>query len=201
MDLLTGAMQILAVVVVVGGAAKLVSPGAFAATLGALGLPGGRLAARVAGVVEIGIGGTALVIGGRVPAAALAALYAAFAVVVVAARRRGAESCGCFGSVAAPPSAVHVVVNATSAAVALAAAAVGVEALPDVMADQPWAGVPYLLTVATGAWLIVVADTTGAQLVDEMAAVRRLGPTFRENAPGATVPARTVPRPTSTRQD
>jgi uncharacterized membrane protein YphA (DoxX/SURF4 family) len=201
MDLLTGAFQILAVVVIVGGAAKLVSPGAFRATLRSLGVPGGVVAARLAGVVEIGLGGAALVVGGRAWAAALAALYGVFTVVVVLARRTGAESCGCFGSVAAPPSSLHVVIDAASAVVAAAAAVVGVPSLVDVLADQPMAGAPYLVLVAVGAWLIVVADTTGAQLLDEMAAVRRLAPTFRDNAPGSRAPARTLPRPTSTRLD
>jgi uncharacterized membrane protein YphA (DoxX/SURF4 family) len=201
MDLLTGAFQILAVVVIVGGAAKLVSPGAFRATLRSLGVPGGVVAARLAGLVEIGLGGAALVLGGRAWAAALAALYGVFTIVVVVARRKGAESCGCFGSVAAPPSTLHVVIDAASTVVAAAAAIVGVPGLVDVLADQPLAGVPYLVLIAVGAWVIVVADTTGAQLLDEMAAVRRLGPTFRDNAPGARAPARTLPRPTSTRLD
>jgi hypothetical protein len=60
--------------------------------------------------------------------------------------------------------------------------------------------VPYLVTLATGVWLTVVLDTTGAQLIDQMSAVHRLGPTFRENARAATVPARTVPRQPGTRQ-
>jgi uncharacterized membrane protein YphA (DoxX/SURF4 family) len=201
MDLLTGALQILAVVVVVGGAAKLVMPAAFSETLRSLGVPGGAPLARLAGLVEIGLGAAALIVGGRAWAAALAALYAVFTVVVVLARRRGAESCGCFGSVAAPPSTLHVVIDAASAAVALAAAIVGVPGLTDVLADQPLAGVPYLALIAIGAWLLVVADTTGAQLLDEMAAVRRLGPTFRDNARGAGAPARTLARPNPTRQD
>ena len=65
------------------------------------------------------------ILGGRIAALVVAATYAVFTVVVVAARRAGAESCGCFGAVAAPPSTVHVVVNAASAVLALAAAVVG----------------------------------------------------------------------------
>lgn len=194
MDVVTGVFQILAVVVVVGGAAKLVTPAAFATTLRTLGLPGGTVAARLAGLVEVALGTAALVLGGTATAAALAALYVVFTLVVVQARRRGAESCGCFGQVAAPPSVVHVVVNAASALLAAAAAAVGVAGLADVLADQPLAGVPYLVTVATGAWLVVVLDTVGAQLVDEIAAVHRLGPVYRDQTRAATVPARTVPR-------
>jgi uncharacterized membrane protein YphA (DoxX/SURF4 family) len=192
MDLLTGAFQILAAVIAVGGLTKVAAPDPFATTLRALQLPGGRVAARVSGVAEVVIGVGAIVVGGRVAALVVAATYAVFALVVVAARRAGAESCGCFGAVAAPPSTVHVVVNTTSAAIALLAAVEGPLGLADVLAEQPLAGIPYLMTIAVGVWLTVVLDTTGAELVEEMAAVRRLGPTFRDNGHAATVPSRTV---------
>jgi hypothetical protein len=196
MDVLTGVFQILALVIAVGGVAKIVAPAAFATTLRSLRIPGGTTLARVSGLVEVALGVGAVLLGGRVAAALVAAAYAVFTVVVVAARRAGAASCGCFGAVAAPPSTLHVVVNGASAVLALLAAIAGPPALADVLADQPLAGIPYLVALATGAWLTVVADTTGAQLLDEMAAVRRLGPTFRDNARAATVPARTVPRRT-----
>jgi hypothetical protein len=199
MDLLTGVVQILAMVIAVGGVTKVVSPDAFAQTLRTLRLPGGRGLARVTGVAEIAIGAAAVWLGGSIAALAVAALYAAFAVAVIAARRAGAESCGCFGSVAAPPSTVHVVVNSVSAVLALAAAAVGTLGLPETLADQPLAGVPYLVMLAIGVWLTVTIDTTGAQLVDEMSAVHRLGPTFRENTRAATVPARNLVRPSRRR--
>ncbi|MEI2697252.1 MAG: hypothetical protein V9E94_02500 [Microthrixaceae bacterium] len=49
------------------------------------------------------------------------------------------------------------------------------------LADQPLAGVPYLVLLGVGVWLTVALDTVGAQLLDEMTAVRRLGPVLREN--------------------
>lgn len=194
MDLLNGAFQILALVIAAGGVAKVARPAAFAATLQSLKVPGGTTAARLSGVLEVGIGLGAVLVGGRVAALVVAATYAVFTLVVVAARRAGATSCGCFGAVAAPPSTVHVVVNATSAAIALMAAVDGPAALTEVLAEQPLAGIPYLMTIAVGVWLTVVIDTAGAQVIEEMSAVRRLGPTFRDNARAATVPARTVPR-------
>lgn len=194
MDLLNGVFQILALVIAAGGVAKLVAPDAFAATLRALRLPGGRAAARLSGVLEVVIGVGAVLVGGRFAALVVAATYSVFTLVVVAARRAGAESCGCFGAVAAPPSTVHVVVNATSAAIALLAVAEGPDGLGEVLAGQPLAGIPYLAAIAIGVWLTVVLDTTGAQVLEELAAVRRLGPTYRDNARAATVPARTVPR-------
>ena len=63
-------------------------------------------------------------------------------------RGRGRRpACGCgvlrlLGAVAAPRARCHVVVNAVSAVLALAAAVAGPAALADVLADQPLAGVP-----------------------------------------------------------
>ena len=48
--------------------------------------------------------------------------------------------------------------------------------------DIPMAGVPYLVALSLGTWMVVVLDTTGAELWDRMADVRRLGPTFRDNS-------------------
>ena len=182
MDVLVGALENVAIVVAVGGAAKLVAPDSFASTLRTLGLPGGRGAARLSGVAELVLGVAAVVVGGVLLALAIATLYVAFTGVVWVARRRGAVSCGCFGAADAPPGPVHVAVNAVSALVAGAAAITSPAGLTDVLADQPVAGVPYLVALALGTWMVVVLDTTGAELWDRMADVRRLGPTFRDNS-------------------
>jgi hypothetical protein len=187
MSVVTGAFQIVAVVIAVGGVAKIASPDGFSALLRTIGLPSGRLLARCSGVIEVALGVTATLAGGALAAGAVAAAYAVFAVAVIAARRSGAASCGCFGAVSAPPSIVHVVVNSVSAAIALVAVVAVPASLTDVLADQPLAGVPYLVAVAVGAWLVVVLDTTGAELLEQVAAVSALGPTFREHA--ATNPA------------
>ena len=192
MHVLTGAFQILASVIVVGGIAKIASPDGFASLLRTLGLPGRRWLSRTSGVAEVLLGCLALVYGGAVSAALIAAAYAVFTVVVVLARRSGASSCGCFGAVASPPSTVHVVVNATSALVALAAAFVGPLSLADSLTDQPLAAVPYVITIATAVWLVVVLDTTGALLVDRMGDVARLGPSFRAHSARDTPPSRTT---------
>lgn len=195
MDVLTAAFQVLAAVIVVGGLAKMASPDGFSSLLRTLGLPAGRGLSRASGVVEVVLGAAAIVLGGRAAALLVGLAYTAFAVVVVLARRSGAASCGCFGSVASPPSLVHVVVNAVSAAVAFAAAVVGPETLVDSLADQPLAAVPYLVTLATAVWLVVVIDTTGALVADRVTDVARLGPRFRDHgSAAATVPARTTHR-------
>jgi uncharacterized membrane protein YphA (DoxX/SURF4 family) len=193
MDVLTGVFQILASVIVVGGIAKIASPDGFASLLRTLGLPGPRWLSRTSGVAEVLLGCLALVVGGRISAVLVAAAYTVFTVVVVLARRSGAASCGCFGAVASPPSNVHVVVNAASALLALAAAVVGPLALTDSLSGQPLAAVPYLVTIATAVWLVVVLDTTGALLVDRMGDVARLGPSFRAHSARETPSRTTVP--------
>lgn len=174
-------------VLVVAGASKLAMPDQVAATLASLGLarrsprhaaggrPAGTVAARVVGAVEVAVGLGALVVGGPLLAVAVAAAYAAFAVVVVVARRKGLESCGCFGARSAPPSWVHVGVNVGSAAVALWAA---------VTAGGPLPAADGLATLGFGtavvvsglvlllATLVVVLDTTVADVVEATRALR-----------------------------
>ena len=90
---------------------------------------------------------------------------------MVVALRRDAPiaSCGCFGKVDTPPSVVHVVLDLLFAGVAAAAAFTGDVALPDVLRDQPLAGVPFLVLLAIGVYLVFLAFTA---LPKTMAAVR-----------------------------
>lgn len=186
MNVLTGAFHVVAVVIVVGGAAKVSSPDAFATLLSSLGLRRSPALARVVGVAEMAIGGSAVIVGGRPATAVVAALYVVFAVAVLLARRTGAPSCGCFGAASAPPSVVHAVVNLASAATAVAATVGGdVPHLSQVLSDQPLAAVPYVVTVATGAWLLVTIDTVGSAVADGVADVAALGPVFQENSTGS----------------
>src|SRR5690606_23112791 len=96
MDVLVGALHLVSVVILVGGAAKVDAREACAGLPPSLGLPHRRVRAQLAGVIEIVLGATALVVGGRWGAAAVAIAYGVFAVVVLLARRSGAASCGCF---------------------------------------------------------------------------------------------------------
>lgn len=125
------ALEVIRVAIVLGagllvpaGIAKLRDP---AAAVEALRWRGGRAhgLVRGIGVGELVLAAAVLVLGTRPLLAALAAVYAAFAVVALRQRRRGA-SCGCFGASTAPTSAVHVAFNAVLAAAAgLAASAAG----------------------------------------------------------------------------
>lgn len=142
-----------AVVLAVGGAAKLLAPHPTASALAALGLPSRRGVVLVMGAGEVAVGAWAATMGGRHAAAVVAAAYLAFAGFVVAARRSGAvASCGCFGQAETPPSLLHLVVNLVAAGVAAAAAVADVAGLGDQIGSGPLAGVPFVVLVATGVY-------------------------------------------------
>jgi hypothetical protein len=178
MSVLAGPFAIAAVLLAVGGALKAVRPRDTAQALVAVGvrfprvLPA-RTAVRIGGVVEAVVGVGALLVGGPVLAALVAVSYLAFAAFVAVALRRHApiSSCGCFGKVDTPPSVVHVVINLAAVAVATGAAVVGDVALPDVLRDQPLAGVPFVMLVVIGCSLVFLAFTS---LPKTMAAVREV---------------------------
>ena len=185
-------VELIAVVVALSGVTKLLSPRPFAELTATVGVPVGTVGARIAGLMEIALGVWVVATGSRIACAVLSVAYVVFALVVVAARRAGAPSCGCFGASAAPPSAVHVVVNLVSAAIAALAAATGdVEGIATTISDQPLAGVPFVLLLGTGAWLVISLDTVGAAVLDSTKELRTMGPVFRENA-AAPSPSRTT---------
>ena len=180
---LTVLVELIALVVAVSGATKVLAPRSFAELTTTVGVPVGTVGARIAGLIEIALGVWVLATGARLACAALALAYVVFSVVVVLARRVGAPSCGCFGASAAPPSTVHVAVNLVSASIAGAGAIAGdLDGIGTVVSDQPLAGVPFLLLLGTGAWLLVSLDTVGAAVLDATRELATMGPVFRENA-------------------
>lgn len=116
-------------VLVVSGASKLFDPAATESTLRQLGLPAPRFAGRALGVLEVlvGAGGLLAVPGPVAQATAVfvALFYACFALVVVAAHRRGMDDCGCLGVRSRAPSPGHALLNGALAAVAAASAVLG----------------------------------------------------------------------------
>ena len=138
-----------AVVLVAAGLAKLTRPASAADLLARLGLArlgnrARRSLVRLAGLAECALGSAALAVGNPDPepgyalifmptdrpwpfhgeadsvlAAAIGGLYAAFALVVLRARRLGAPSCGCLGRAGGPPSWRQAAVDLVFAAVAL----------------------------------------------------------------------------------
>jgi hypothetical protein len=147
-----------AALLVVAGAAKAVDPANTVGALRALGLPGSDGLVRAGAVAEAALGAAALVAGGPVWWALVAASYLAFAGFVVAALRAGTMvgTCGCFGHEDTPPHPVHVVLDAVLAGVALAAAVQGLAPLADV-ADDPGAGLVALVVAAVATWLLHAA--------------------------------------------
>ncbi len=103
----------------------------------------------------VGVGGLAW--GGAVPGWVAALLYAAFAAIVLAARRRGVASCGCFGERSGPPTRLHALVNLASAGVCLAAAVGSVPAVAD--ADLGTAALWVLPAVLIATAGVVVVQT------------------------------------------
>jgi hypothetical protein len=152
--------------------AKLLGPDATVPMLRALGLPASALLARLLGVVEVGVGVTAFLVGGPIPAAAVAVLFVVFTVAVLRLRAGGdAVSCGCFGRSSAPPTLVHVAVDAVAAVVAVVAAVFDAPGFLDVRTDLPAAGVPQLLLTALAVWLGVALLTV---LPEALVAARRV---------------------------
>jgi len=176
-SVLAGPFTIAAALLAFGGAHKALRPRDTAQALTAVGVrvPGvpAHILVRAGGAAEVVVGVGALVTGGAVFAALVAASYALFAGFVVVALRADTpiSSCGCFGKVDTPPSVVHVVVDVAFALVAVGAAVVGDVALPDVLADQPLLGIPFLFLVFIGVSLVFLAFTS---LPKTMAAVREV---------------------------
>ena len=154
MPALTIPALVAAALLIVAGAAKAADPANTVGALRALGLPGSDGLVRAGAVAEAALGAAALVAGGPVWWAAVAASYLAFAGFVVAALRAGTMvgTCGCFGHEDTPPHPVHVVLDAILAAVAVAAAAQGLAPLADA-ADHPGGGLLALAVAAGATWL------------------------------------------------
>jgi hypothetical protein len=111
----------------------------------------------------------------------VAVSYAVFAgfVVVIRLRHGAVSSCGCFGTPDTPATWLHAVINVFLAA---SSAALVVDEpggnIVTVLRSQPWHGLPLVLAVLVGTWLVVLAFSSLAQLtaVRRTLAVRAGGP-------------------------
>ena len=92
--------------------------------------------------------------------------YLLFAAFVLVALGRGLPigSCGCFGKVDTPPTPLHVVVDLGAVVAALGVALGDGTGLRTVLADQPLAGVPFLVLVLVGTYAAYNALTVVPQL-------------------------------------
>ncbi len=166
MTILDGAFWAVSLVLVASGATKLAEPTAFADALAGLGVGGPdgsssrRWTAVGVGLVEVGLGLNALVLGGAFVAALSALAYAAFTAVVLVARSRGMDSCGCFGARSGTPTVAHAAINAVSGLVCVAAVLAPPPAVSVGLGDLgAGAAVAAVLAVLVVAGAIIVADT------------------------------------------
>ena len=166
MEAVGAAYLIAAVLLGAAGAAKAVTPEPASTALARLQLYHRRWAVRLLGLVELAVAASAFILGGIVPATALAALYAAFAVVAASLVRSGsAVPCGCFGRVEMPTTSRHVAVNILAAVVGVAAASWPVEAIDQLFDAQKWLLGPFSVVVVVGAYGLFVwlKKPTGAR--------------------------------------
>lgn len=151
----TGPLVSVAVLLMAAGLIKLRRPGPTQRALVLAGLPTNTAVVRLLGSVELVVGGTAALAGGRglrgAAAAAAALLFAGFAVFLVAARRRGGPlaSCGCFGTPDTPVTATHLVLDGLASATAALGAVRGTPGLPAAVAAHP-AYAPALIVAVAG---------------------------------------------------
>lgn len=161
-----GPFLVAALLLTVAGALKAYDPATTAGALRRAGLRVPSGAVRVGGALEVVIGIAAVITGGPIAAGLVALSYLLFTAFVVVALTRHLPigSCGCFGKIDTPPSAIHVVLNLGAVVTATAVALGPGGGIGDVLADQELLGLPFLLFVATATYLAFVALTTLPQL-------------------------------------
>jgi hypothetical protein len=159
MDGLTGPALVAATLLALAGAQKLLDPTMTVGALRALGLPSAAAVVRAGSAVELALGVAAVAVGGAPLWWLVALSYVAFALVVIAALRRGTMigSCGCFGREDTPPHPVHVALNLVLAAVAVAAAVSLRGALADRLVARPGQGVVIVLLSVLSVFLLHAA--------------------------------------------
>ena len=164
MSALAGPLHLVALVLVISGAQKVIDPGPPTQAMRDAGVPmlprRGTWPGRALGVVEAATG--LAVITTPWPGASLwmGAFYLALAGFVVLLRRRDdTAGCGCFGASSAPPTRLHVIANLVAAAVAVAAPIAGMPDIVDVVAEGIGIAVPYGVLVVTGASLVLVGPS------------------------------------------
>ena len=148
-----------AVLLVVAGASKFLSPDSTVAAAGSGGLPAATWSIRLLAGVEVVVGIDALVFEGTVPAALVALSYVGFAAFLTRGLVRGdLDSCGCFANDRGRPTPLHVVVDLAFAGCAVAA---GLTSAPAslrsaISVDQGWA-TTLLVLVASGLGYVVLS--------------------------------------------
>jgi hypothetical protein len=168
----------------VAGAAKFLAPSGTVQALRAARLPASPLLVRLLGLTELAVGVATIVVGGWVLPAVVALFYAGFSGFVAMRLRAGdTAGCGCFGATTAPLTSGHLVYDVAAMVSAVLFVADPAPSLSNVLADQPWAGVPYLMIIALGVTLSVavltVLPSTRAAARPPAATPLRFGPVSR----------------------
>ncbi len=146
-----------ALLLVIAGIAKVFQPAPTAELLSLFGLPQLKAVVVGLGATEVAVGLLALVVGGPYFAAVVGVFYLGFCGVTAKAMLGGAASCGCFGQVNAPPSTVHLLGNASFAAVSFAA--MWSRTPLELMADAQLSGIVFVCAAGAIAGLALVAFT------------------------------------------
>lgn len=162
MSALAGLLHLVALVLVVSGAQKVVRPAPAAAAMVSAGVrvpP--RLHAAAGTALGVGEAATGLaVFAAPTPAAAawLGLAYLALAGFVLLLRRRDSGAgCGCFGAATTPPTHVHVALDLVAAVVAFTAATTDVPDIVEVVQEGAGVAVPYAVLLGVGAALVLLA--------------------------------------------
>jgi hypothetical protein len=133
---MAGPFLVACAVLIVAGAAKLMSPIATRHALATLGLAVPTTAVRAIGVAEVATGGVAALVGGWIPVL-VGAAYTAFAAITIGVRtRESGAGCGCFGGLSPEASRAHALIDAAFAFAAFAS--VGFDGLSKFATDDGW---------------------------------------------------------------
>ena len=175
---LVGAIDITVVVLIVAAISKLADPASTSRLFATLGFPRvPRSAPRLVAAVELGVGAWVVLSGTRSAMLALTLTYAMLSAVLarllwLGSRSATVVSCGCFGVRSAPPTRLHLLLNAASLVAAIGGVISPIDPLSDRLRSQGTAAIAYVALVAIGAGLVIAAHTAGAELSAAVAAIR-----------------------------
>jgi hypothetical protein len=151
------------VLLVVGGAVKVVDPSGTVGALGMLGVPVGRCTVRMLAASELALGGVALAVSDQIVVALVGLSYVVFALVIGIARVRRVpiDSCGCLGRMETPPSWRHLAVVGVVAAGAAAEVFDPHASLLERLTDGSVHGIGVTVATVALTWAAVVVMRMG----------------------------------------
>jgi uncharacterized membrane protein YphA (DoxX/SURF4 family) len=170
---LTAVGLVVAALLAVAGAQKVLEPTMTVGALRAMGLPSSPLLVRLGAAAELAVGALAISVGTAVVWAAVALSYLLFTAFVVAALRRGSMigSCGCFGREDTPPHWSHLVLNLVLAG---GAASVALHAPASVVGELSEEPLSMLLLLPLGALAVLLLHAAYVDLPRALIAGRRV---------------------------